>query len=87
MPAKAGALFVEIFSLIEFYSPSVVTPDAASVQRIGPNGVDTADGCGTGARTVRSGWSNGIGNSDGRHVKGWEKGEGEASDLARKLGR
>jgi hypothetical protein len=70
-----AALIVEIFSVVEFHSPSVVTPDTASIQGIGSDGIDSTRGCGTGARIVRPSWSNGIGNSDGRHAKGWGKGE------------
>jgi hypothetical protein len=70
-----AVLIVEIFSVIEFHSPSVVTPDTASIQGIGSDGIDSTRGCGTGARIVLPTWSNGIGNSDGRHAKGWGKGE------------
>jgi hypothetical protein len=69
-----AVLIVEIFSVVEFHSPSVATPDTASIQGIGSDGIDSTRGCGTGARIVRPTWSNGIGNSDGRHAKGWGKG-------------
>jgi hypothetical protein len=77
-----AVLIVKIFGVIEFYSPPVA-PDTASIQGIGPNGIDSTRGCGTGARIIRpGGWSNGIGNSDGRHAKGWGKGKGERGKQA-----
>jgi hypothetical protein len=85
-----AVLIVKIFSVVEFHSPSVVTPNTASIQGIGSDGIDSTRGCGTGARIVLPSWSNGIGNSDGRHTKGWGGGKqatwhvsSDATDAAR----